>query len=88
MSRSSSPGRSEVRPGDPAGASRWGLPTASSRLVLAVLVTPLWLAAVGVPMAPPFLNASVPGTIASTVGHVVYAGPVALVYALVTNDRT
>lgn len=49
---------------------------------LAVLVMPLWLAAVGFPMAPPFPNIAIPSTIVSTVGHIVYALPVALAYAL------
>ena len=53
-------------------------------LVLAALVMPLWLAAVGFPGAPPFPNVSFPGTIVSTVGHVVYAIPVTIAYALST----
>ena len=55
---------------------------------LAVIVMPLWLSAVGFPMAPPFPNISIPGTILTTIGHIVYAIPVALAYALVTGDRT
>jgi hypothetical protein len=48
--------------------------------VLAVLVMPLWLSAVGFPNPPPFPNVGFPGTILSTVGHIVYAIPVALFY--------
>lgn len=49
--------------------------------VLAVVVMPLWLSAVGFPNAPPFPNVAVPGTIVSAIGHVVYAVPVAVLYA-------
>lgn len=49
---------------------------------LAVIVMPLWLSTVGFGGAPPFPNVSVPGTIVSTIGHVVYAVPVAIGYAL------
>lgn len=50
--------------------------------VLAVLVMPLWLQAVGFPAAPPFPNVAVPGTIVSAIGHIVYALPVTVGYAL------
>lgn len=50
--------------------------------VLAVLVMPLWLQAVGFPAAPPFPNVAVPGTILTTIGHIVYALPVTVGYAL------
>lgn len=53
--------------------------------VLAVIVMPIWLSAVGFPAAPPFPNFSIPGTIVSTVGHIVYALPVTVGYALVTE---
>jgi hypothetical protein len=53
--------------------------------VLAVLVMPLWLSAVGFPNAPPFPNVAIPGTIISTIGHVVYAVPVAVLYAWSTR---
>ena len=53
---------------------------------LPVFVMPLWLAAVGFPMAPPFPNLAVPGTLMSLVGHVVYAVPVALAYALAARN--
>jgi uncharacterized membrane protein YagU involved in acid resistance len=54
-------------------------------LVLAVLVMPLWLAAVGFPAAPPFPNVGFPATLVSTLGHVVFAVPVAVAYALSTS---
>lgn len=54
--------------------------------LLAVLVMPLWLSAVGFPAAPPFPNVAIPGTLVSLVGHVVYAIPVAVGYALVTEE--
>jgi len=50
--------------------------------LLPVIVMPLWLSAVGFPMAPPFPNLAIPGTLVTLVGHVVYALPVALAYAL------
>jgi hypothetical protein len=50
-------------------------------VVLAVLVMPLWLSAVGFPNAPPFPNFAIPATIVSGIGHVIYAVPVALLYA-------
>jgi len=53
--------------------------------VLAVLVMPLWLSAVGFPMAPPFPNLAFPATVVSTIGHIVYAVPVALGYALASR---
>lgn len=54
-------------------------------VVLAVVVMPLWLSAVGFPNAPPFPNVAIPGTIVSGIGHVVYALPVALFYAWATR---
>jgi len=53
---------------------------------LAILVMPVWLSAVGFPAAPPFPNVAVPGTIVSLIGHIVYAVPVALAYALVVEQ--
>ena len=53
---------------------------------LAVIVMPLWLSAVGFPMAPPFPNVGFPDTLLSLLGHVVYAIPVALAYAFVTGE--
>lgn len=35
---------------------------------------------------PPFPNIGFPDTIMSLIGHIVYASPVALPYAFVTND--
>lgn len=54
--------------------------------ILAVLVMPLWLSAVGFAGAPPFPNVAMPGTILSLVGHVVYAVPVAVSYALIAEE--
>mgnify|MGYP006914274341 CR=1 FL=1 len=54
--------------------------------VLAVLVMPVWLGIVGFAGAPPFPNVSYPGTLLSLVGHVVYAVPVAVAYALTTAE--
>jgi uncharacterized membrane protein YagU involved in acid resistance len=54
-------------------------------VVLAVLVMPAWLGAVGFAGAPPFPNVSYPGTLLSLVGHVVYAIPVAVAYALAAS---
>lgn len=51
-------------------------------LLLAVLLMPLWLQAVGFPAAPPFPNVGFPATIVSMVGHIVYAIPVAVAYAV------
>jgi hypothetical protein len=51
-------------------------------VVLAGLVMPVWLGAVGFAGSPPFPNVSYPGTVVSLVGHVVYAVPVAVAYAL------
>ena len=51
-------------------------------VLLAVLVMPLWLLALGFPGGPPFPNVAVLGTIVSLIGHVAYAVPVALAYAL------
>lgn len=54
--------------------------------ILAVLVMPVWLSGLGFPGAPPFPNVAIPGTLVSLVGHVVYAVPVAVAYALVTQE--
>ena len=56
----------------------WGVVTT---LILAVLAMPLWLQAVGFPMAPPFPNIGAP-TIMSLIGHLVYAMPLAILYAM------
>lgn len=55
-------------------------------VLLAVLVMPLWLSAVGFPTAPSFPNVAIPGTILSLVGHVVYAVPLAVVYAVAAGE--
>ena len=54
-------------------------------VVLAVLVMPIWLGVVGFPNAPPFPNFAIPGTIVSAVGHIIYAVPVAVAYAMVSE---
>ncbi len=56
----------------------WGVLTT---VLLAVLVMPVWLQVVGFPMAPPFPNIGA-GTILSLIGHIVYALPLAIIYAL------
>jgi len=55
-------------------------------VVLAVLVMPVWLGVVGFAGAPPFPNVSYPGTLVSLIGHVVYAIPVAVAYALTPSE--
>ncbi len=55
-------------------------------VLLAVLVMPLWLGALGFPGAPPFPNVAIPGTIVSLVGHIVFAVPVAVAYALFAGE--
>lgn len=55
-------------------------------LALAVIVMPLWLRAVGFGNPPPFPNLGFPATALSLLGHVLYALPVAIGYALVTRD--
>jgi hypothetical protein len=55
---------------------------------LAVLVMPLWLSAVGFAGAPPFPNLSVPGTLVSLAGHILYAIPVAGAYALIASEES
>lgn len=54
-------------------------------IVLAVLVMPLWLGAVGFAGAPSFPNVSIPGTIMTTIGHVVYGVLLGVVYAAGTS---
>jgi hypothetical protein len=55
-------------------------------VVLAVLVMPVWLGVVGFAGGPPFPNVSYPGTLVSLVGHIVYAIPVAVAYALTPSE--
>ncbi|MFA9516189.1 hypothetical protein ACERIT_03055 [Halopenitus sp. H-Gu1] len=50
-------------------------------VVLAVIVMPLWLGVVGFPNAPPFPNFGIPATMISGLGHIIYAIPVAVLYA-------
>jgi len=64
------------------GAASLGVGYGVLTTLLPVIVMPLWLSAVGFPMAPPFPNLAIPGTLVTLVGHVVYALPVALAYAL------
>ncbi len=54
-------------------------------LLLAVLVMPIWLSVVGFHSPPPFPNIAIPGTIISTIGHIVYAVPLALAYAMASE---
>lgn len=53
---------------------------------LAVVVMPIWLSALGFPGTPPLPNIAIPGTLVSLLGHIAFAVPVALAYALVTRD--
>lgn len=55
-------------------------------VLLAVLVMPLWLGAMNFGGAPPFPNLGVPITPMSTAGHVMFAVPVAVAYALVSEE--
>ena len=55
-------------------------------VALAVLVMPIWLSALGFPGAPPFPNVAIPGTLVSLLGHIAFAVPVAIAYALVARD--
>jgi len=50
--------------------------------VLAALVMPIWLAAVGFPQAPPFPNFALPGSLPA---HVVYGAVLGAVYPYVTG---
>lgn len=56
----------------------WGVITT---VALAVIAMPLWLQAVGFPEAPPFPNIG-PGSIIGLIGHIIYALPVGIIYAL------
>ena len=53
---------------------------------LAVLVMPLWLSAVGFAAGPPFPNLGIPDTPMSILGHVLFAVPVAVAYAMTVED--
>jgi uncharacterized membrane protein YagU involved in acid resistance len=54
----------------------------ASTAVLSVLLMPLWLGAVGYPHTPPFPDLATPEKLWSVFGHVGYALPVTLGYAL------
>jgi hypothetical protein len=68
------------------GAAGLGVGYGVLTTLLPVIVMPLWLQAVGFAGAPPFPNLAVPATIITLIGHVVYALPVAVAYALVASD--
>lgn len=57
----------------------WGVVTT---IVFAVLVMPIWLQVVGFPNAPSFPNVGFPATLVSLIGHIVYAVPLGIFYAL------
>lgn len=57
----------------------WGVATT---IVLPILVMPVWLQTVGFAGTPPFPNVSFPATLMGLIGHVVYAVPLGLLYAL------
>jgi len=54
-----------------------------STMLLSVLVMPLWLGAVGYPFTPAFPDLAMPEKLWSVLGHVVYALPATVGYALV-----
>jgi uncharacterized membrane protein YagU involved in acid resistance len=54
-------------------------------VVLSVALMPLWLAFVGYPYTPPFPDLTMPEKLWSVLGHVVYALPVTVGYALVAR---
>ncbi|MFC7029272.1 hypothetical protein ACFQJ5_19380 [Halomicroarcula sp. GCM10025324] len=54
-----------------------------STAVLSVLLMPLWLGAVGYPFAPVFPDLAMPEKLWSVFGHIIYALPATVVYALV-----
>jgi hypothetical protein len=56
-----------------------------STALLSVLLMPLWLGAVGYPFTPPFPDLAMPEKLWSVLGHVAYALPATLGYALVTR---
>ncbi|WP_233512042.1 hypothetical protein [Haloferax sp. Atlit-12N] len=55
-------------------------------LVLSVLLMPLWLAAVQYPFAPAFPDLSMPEKLWSVLGHVVFALPVTVGYAVLSRE--
>ena len=60
----------------------WGIVTTA---VFPVLVMPLWLQAAGFPGAPAFPNIGFPATLMGLLGHLVYAVPLGVLYALYRN---
>ncbi|MEF8816392.1 MAG: hypothetical protein V5A20_05045 [Salinibacter sp.] len=57
----------------------WGVLTT---VAFPVLVMPLWLQAAGFGGAPPFPNVGFPATLLGLIGHLIYAVPLGLLYAL------
>jgi hypothetical protein len=57
----------------------WGLVTT---IAFPILVMPLWLQAAGFAGAPPFPNVGFPATLLGLTGHVIYAVPMGILYAL------
>jgi hypothetical protein len=57
----------------------WGVLTT---IVLPVLVMPLWLQLAGFPGAPAFPNIGFPATLLGLIGHIIYAVPIGVLYAL------
>ncbi|RDZ35756.1 hypothetical protein C5B89_18820 [Haloferax sp. Atlit-47N] len=56
---------------------------AVSTVLLSVLLMPLWLGAVGYPFTPAFPDLTMPEKLWSILGHVIYALPATVGYALV-----
>lgn len=56
-----------------------------STALLSVLLMPLWLGVVGYPFTPTFPDLAVPEKVWSVLGHVVFALPATLGYALLTR---
>ena len=54
--------------------------------LLSVLLMPLWLQAVGYPQAPGFPDLAMPEKVWSVGGHIVYALPVTIGYALLARE--
>ncbi|UVE51981.1 hypothetical protein KU306_16795 (plasmid) [Haloferax larsenii] len=56
-----------------------------STALLSVLLMPLWLGAIGYPFTPAFPDLAMPEKLWSVLGHVIYALPATLGYALVAR---
>jgi hypothetical protein len=56
-----------------------------STALLSVLLMPLWLGAVGYPFTPVFPDLAMPEKLWSVLGHIIYALPATVGYALVTR---